>query len=60
MQMIRFAAVLNGQLFSQRYVKLLFIESVGTFLAYEYVSLLIGLYKNNGSVSHVAIRFLFM
>ena len=24
----------------------------------EYVSLLIGLYKNNGSVSHVAIRFL--
>ena len=26
----------------------------------EYVSLLIGLYKSNGSVSHVAIRFLFI
>ncbi len=26
----------------------------------EYVSLIIGLYKNNGSVSHVAIRFLFI
>ncbi len=26
----------------------------------EYVSLIIGLYKNNGSVSHVASRFLFI
>ena len=26
----------------------------------EYVSLLIGLYKNNGSVLHVAIRLLFI
>ena len=26
----------------------------------EYVSLIIGLYKNNGSVRNVAIRFLFI